>query len=66
MLKVNLDGACSLDLGVSSAVRAFIRDVFGRVITALCKCLPSQFPPDSMELYALEQGILLAQEMELS
>ena len=59
MFKVNVDGACSLDMGVSLGVRVVIRDVSGKVIVALCKSLPSQFLADWMELYALERGILL-------
>ena len=53
-------------MGVNSGVGVVIRDEFGRVIAALCKSLISQFPAAWTELYALEQGILLAQEMELS
>ena len=47
-------------MGVNSNVRVVIRDEFGRVIVALCKSLLSQFPAAWRELYALEQGILLA------
>ncbi|XP_050277831.1 uncharacterized protein LOC126719304 [Quercus robur] len=53
-------------MGVNSRVGVVIRDMFGRVIAALYKSLPSQFPVDWTNLYALEQGIMLAQEMELS
>ncbi|XP_075645163.1 uncharacterized protein LOC142616183 [Castanea sativa] len=53
-------------MGMNSGVGVVIRDESGRVITTLCKSLPSQFPANWTELYALEQGILLAQEMGLS
>ncbi|XP_075645195.1 uncharacterized protein LOC142616196 [Castanea sativa] len=64
--KVNVDGASSLEMGVNSGVGVVIRDESGRVITALYKSLPLQFSANWTELYALEQGILLVQEMELS
>ena len=43
-----------------------IRDEFGSVIVALCKALPSHFSAEWTEFLALEQGILLAQELNLS
>lgn len=64
--KVNGYVVSSLEMGVDSGVGVVIRDKSGRVIAALCKFLPLQFLANWMELYALEQGILLAPEMELS
>ncbi|KAL0009904.1 hypothetical protein SO802_005012 [Lithocarpus litseifolius] len=65
VFKVNVDGACSIDSGVSLGVGVVIRDGSGMVIAAFSKLLPSNFPAEWMELYAIEQGLLLAQEMEL-
>ena len=65
VFKINVDGACSLDSGVCSGVGVVIRDGTGTVIAALSKLLPANFPAEWMELYAIEQGLLLAQEMEL-
>ena len=65
VFKINVDGACSLDSGVCSRVSAVIRDGTGTVIAALSKLLPANFPAEWMELYVIEQGLLLVQEMEL-
>ena len=62
---VNVDGACSIDPGGSSGVGVVIRDGSGMVIAALSKLLPSNFPTEWTELFAIEQGLLLAQEMDL-
>ena len=43
-----------------------IRDEEGRVVAALSKMLPLHYPAECTELFAMEQGLLLAQEMELS
>ena len=64
--KVNVDGACSIDGSGISGVGVIIRDEFGSVIAALCKALPSHFSGEWTEFLALEQGILLAQELNLS
>lgn len=47
-------------------VGVIIRDDLGRVVVALCKALPLHYPTDWTELFAMEQGVLLAQEMNLS
>ena len=43
-----------------------IRDCNGHVVAALSKYLPSRFVADQVEALAMEQGILLAQELQLS
>ncbi|XP_030924777.1 uncharacterized protein LOC115951770 [Quercus lobata] len=64
--KVNVDGACSIDGSGISGVGVIIRDESGGVIAALSKALPSHFPAEWTEFIALEQGILLAQELNLT
>ena len=64
--KVNVDGACSIDGSGIFGVGVIIRDELGSVIAALCKALPSHFSAEWIEYLALEQGILLAQELNLS
>ena len=65
MYKVNVDGATSGD-GQSSGVGVVIRNSKGEPIAALCKLLPRQFLSLETEILALEHGILLAKEMELT
>ena len=36
-----------------------------RGVAALCKALPLNYPANWMELFAMEQGVLLAQKMTL-
>ena len=43
-----------------------IRDCNGHVVAALSKYLPGRFAADQVEALAMEQGILLAQELQLS
>ena len=62
--KVNVDGAASGG-GRSSGV-VVIRNNKGEPIAALCKPLPRQFSSLETEVFALEHGILLAKEMELT
>ncbi|XP_023924054.1 uncharacterized protein LOC112035461 [Quercus suber] len=64
--KINVDGACSIDGCGISSVGVIVRDDSGRVITALCKALTSRFPAKCTEFLALEQGVLLAQELNLT
>lgn len=64
--KVNVDGASSLDGLGTSSVGVIIRDDGGRVVAALSKALPLHYPATWTELFAMEQGVLLAQEMTLS
>ncbi|XP_023880426.1 uncharacterized protein LOC111992797 [Quercus suber] len=49
-----------------SGVGVIVRDDSGKVIAALCKALPSHFPVEWTEFLALEQGVLLAQELNLT
>lgn len=62
--KINVDGASS-ELDSSSSVGVVIRDSLGQVVAALCKPLPACFPAELTEIMALEQGVLLAQELQL-
>ena len=64
--KVNVDGACSIDGSSISGVGVIVRNEFGGVIATLSKALPSHFPAEWTEFIALEQGILLAQELNLT
>ena len=64
--KVNMDGACSFNGCSISGVGVIIRDETGGVIAALCKALPSHFLVEWTEFLALEQGVLLAQELNLT
>ena len=43
-----------------------IRDCKGDTIAALCKPLQSHFSTELVEVFALEQGVLLAQDMQLT
>ncbi|XP_075648635.1 uncharacterized protein LOC142619423 [Castanea sativa] len=63
--KVNVDGAASGD-GRSTGIGVVIRNSMGEPIAALCKPLPRQFSSLETEIFAVEHGILLAKEMELS
>lgn len=62
--KVNVDGASSEHDG-SSSVGVVIRDSNGLVVAALCLPLQSHFSAMLTEIFALEQGVLLAQELQL-
>ena len=64
VFKVNVDGATS-NQGRNSSIGVIIRDCLGHVVAALSKYLPRRFAADQVEALALEQGILLAQEMHL-
>ena len=63
--KINVDGASS-NLDGSSSIGVIIRDCKGDTIAALCKPLQSHFSAELVEILALEQGILLAQDMQLT
>nr|POE45810.1 hypothetical protein CFP56_77145 [Quercus suber] len=63
--KVNVYGATSGGARYSG-VGVVIRNNMGEPIAALCKPLPRQFSSLETEILALEQGILLAKEMELT
>ncbi|XP_075645203.1 uncharacterized protein LOC142616204 [Castanea sativa] len=64
-VKVNVDGASSIDGSGISGVGVIIRNEIRGVVAALCKALPLHYSVDWMELFAMEQGVLLAQEMNL-
>ncbi|XP_075659049.1 uncharacterized protein LOC142628904 [Castanea sativa] len=62
--KINVDGA-SPNVESFSSVGVVIRDCMGQVVAALCKPLQACFPAELTEIMALEQGILLAMELQL-
>ena len=64
--KVNVDGPSPLDGKGISGVGAIVRNDGGKVVVALCKALPSCYPAEWAELFALEQGVLLAQQLAIS
>ena len=63
--KINVDGASSLDGHKVLGVGVIIRDVEGGVVAALRKALPMHYPAEWTELFAMEQGVLLAREMAI-
>ena len=63
--KINVDGASSI-LDGSSSIGVIIRDWKGATIAALCKPLQAHFSAKLTEVLALEQGVLLAQELQLA
>ena len=64
VFKINVDGASSNLEGISS-IRVIIGDCKGETVVALCKPLQSHYPAELVEVLAMEQGILLAQELHL-
>ena len=60
-----MDEASSI-LDGSSSIGVIIRDWKGATIAALCKPLQAHFSAELTEVLALEQGVLLAQEMQLA
>ena len=58
----NVDGASS-DQDGSSSVGVVIRDSNGQTMAALCLPLQSHFSAELTEVFALEQGVLFAQEL---
>ena len=63
--KINVDGATSED-GRPSGVGVVIRDCRGVVVAASAMVLPAQYGMEVTEVLAVEQGILLAQQMMLT
>ena len=63
--KINVDGASAND-GSNSSIRVIIRDDKGHPIAALSKVLQAHYLAKVVEMLALEQGVLLAQEVALS
>ena len=64
VFKINVDGASSNLEGISS-IGVIIRDCKGETVVVLCKPLQSHYPAELVEVLAMEQGILLAQELHL-
>ena len=64
--KVNVDDVSPLDGKGISGVGAIVPNDGGKVVVALCKALPSCYPAEWAELFALEQGIILAQKLAIS
>jgi len=60
--KINVDESSS-DLEESSSIGVIIRDCKGQTVTTFCKPLQSHYTTDLVEVLAMEQGILLAQEL---
>ena len=65
VFKINADGATS-NLRKNSSIGVIIRDCNGHVVAALSKYLQGRFATDQVEALAVEQGVLLAQELQLS
>ena len=63
--KINVDGATSLDGSGVLAVGVVICNEGGNLVTALCKALPSHYPAEWTEIFAMEQGVLLAQDLAI-
>ena len=61
--KINVDGSSSLDGQGVLGVGVIIRDAKGGVIATLSKALPMHYLAEWTELFAMEQGVLLAREM---
>ena len=61
--KINVDGALSLDVHGVLGMGVIIRDAKGDVVDALSKALPMHYPAEWTELFAMEQGVLLAQDL---
>ena len=61
---MNVDGASSEQDNFSS-VGVAIKDSNGQVVAALCLPLQSYYSAELTEVFALEQGFLLAQELQL-
>lgn len=64
--KVNVDGASPLDGKGISGVGAIVRNDGSKVVVALCKALASCYPAEWAKLFALEQRVLLAQQLAVS
>ena len=65
MFKINVDGATS-EIDRNSSVGVVIRDATGNVHAACCRYLQGQYLVEEVEALAMECGLLLAKEHELS
>ena len=63
--KINVDGAMS-ESGLLSSVGVIIRDCRGDVVAARGRLLPALYSVEVIEAYAIEEGIKLACEVQLS
>lgn len=63
--KVNVDVATSPD-GPSSCIGVIIRDSSGHVTAAMSKPMPAHYPPETVEVLAMENGVILAHKMNIS
>ena len=63
--KVNVDGATYPD-GSSSCIGVIIRDSTGHITAALSKPQLAHYSPEIVEVLALENGVILAHEMNIS
>lgn len=63
--KVNVDGATSLD-GASSCIGVIICDSSRHVTAAMSKPLLAHYPPETVDVLAVESGVILAHEMNIS
>ncbi|KAK9988598.1 hypothetical protein SO802_028837 [Lithocarpus litseifolius] len=64
VFKINVDGASS-DLEGNSSIRIIIRDCKDQTIATFCKPLQAHYSAELVEVLAMEQGTLLAQELQL-
>ena len=64
IFKVNVDGATS-DHGGNSSVGVIVRDCTGQTVAASCTLLKACYSAELVEIMALLQGILLAQDLHL-
>ena len=62
--KINVDGATGVG-GGNSSIGVVIRDSSGLPIGALSLVLPSSFPAETIEAYALLHGVIFASEMQV-
>ena len=65
-LKVNVDGASSIDGSGTSGIGVIIRDDLGRIVAALRKALLVHYPAELTKFFALEHGVLLSQDLNIS
>ena len=63
--KINVDGATS-ESGLLSSMGVIIRDCMGDVVAARGRLLPALYSVEVIEAYAIEEGIKLACEVQLS
>ena len=59
-----MDGT-SFDDGRPSSIGVIIRDSNGHIATAMCKSLQACHPIETIEAIAIENGMLLAQEVQV-